>query len=55
MNWTNKATEIAEKLLLGVQNNKDGQLSHPDIKRLLETAARKGMEHECDCWINKTR
>lgn len=55
MNWTDKAAEIAEKLLLGAQKGLNGQLSHSDLKRLLETAARKGMEHKCDCWINKTR
>lgn len=53
MNWTEKANEIAERIIereIGQKRiSPDCELEH--LSRLLAESAIEGMKHECDNWL----
>lgn len=55
MNWTEKSKEIAVGILEKMEDEINGNLTRQEVLDCIQKAAYKGMQHECDCWMKKTK
>ncbi len=55
MNWSEKSKEIAEEILVKMEDCSSGSYTRDDMLRCLQKAAMSGMAFECDNWIKKRK
>lgn len=51
MNWSEKSKQIAAELLEEMEDGVINPDTRADFLQVLEQAAIKGMEYECDNWV----
>ena len=55
MNWSEKSKEIAEEILVKMEDCSSGSYTRDDMLQCLQKAAMSGMAFECDNWIKKRK